>query len=328
MARNPAQPASKGRIPAVNRLAIIGQGLIGSSITRAVFERDLAREVTVTDASPKVRKRLLELGLGRAKVVETAAEAVEDADLVIGCVPVGSYGVLAKEIASNLKPGAIFSDVGSVKLSVVEDVQPHLPDTVGFVPAHPLAGTEFSGPDAGLPRLFVNRWCILTPPEGQPPEAVEKVRAFWEGLGSQVEAMSPERHDYALAITSHLPHLVAFSIFHTGLRLEQSEKSPVIQFSAGAFKDFTRIASSNPAMWRDIFLRNKKPILAMFRELISDMEAFADAIEGEDGGKLEELISQSRLTRRKVIDTDHISLKPEAEKPELEDTLFRPYSSQ
>lgn len=311
----------------VSRLAIIGQGLIGSSITRAVFERSLAREVVVTDASPKVRKRLLELGLGRARIVDTSAEAVQGADLVIGCVPVGNYGELAREIAPHLKPGAILSDVGSVKMAVVEETLPHLPQHVSFIPAHPLAGTEFSGPDAGLPRLFVNRWCILTPTSDEEPEAVRTVREFWEGLGSQVEVMSPRRHDYALAITSHLPHLVAFSIFHTGIRLEQDSKSPVIRFSAGAFKDFTRIASSNPVMWRDIFLKNREPILAMFRELISDMQVFAEAIENADGDKLEKLISESRLTRRKVIEREHISLKPDGDKPDLEDTLFRPYSS-
>jgi len=311
----------------IRKLAIIGQGLIGSSITRAVSERDMANEITITDTSAKVRKRLLELGLGRAKVVENNAEAVIDADLVIGCVPVGAYGKLAASIASSLKPGAILSDVGSVKMSVVEDTLPHLPPNVHFIPAHPLAGTELSGPDAGLPRLFVNRWCILTPPEGSDEAAIEQVRQFWERLGSRAEIMSPLRHDYALAITSHLPHLVAFSIFHTALAQEEKTDSPIIQFSAGAFKDFTRIASSNPGMWRDIFLKNKKPILHMFKNFIADMEDCAAAIENEDGEKLEAMFSKSRLTRRKVIEREHISAQPERSNDDLRDTLFRPYSS-
>ena len=313
--------------PVIGKLAIIGQGLIGSSITRGVFERRLASEVTVTDASEKVRKRLLELGLGHAKVVASSTEAVRDADLVIGCVPVAAYGGLAAEIASHLKPGAILSDVGSVKESVVGETLPHVPKGIHFIPAHPLAGTEFSGPDAGKPKLFVNRWCILTPTERCDDHALQILKSFWEGLGSQVEIMSPRRHDYALAITSHLPHLVAFSIFHTALAQEQKSGSPVIRFSAGAFKDFTRIASSNPEMWRDIFLKNKKPILEMFRSLITDMEEIAGAIEADDGERLVSMIAQSRQTRRKEIEKEHISLRPEEDQGELEDTIFRPYSS-
>lgn len=311
----------------IAKLAIIGQGLIGSSITRAVYERKLAREVSVTDGSAKVRKRVIELGLGHARVVSSNAEAVCDADLVIVCIPVGSFHQVATEIVPLMKPGAILSDVGSVKAAMVDEALPILPDGIHFVPAHPLAGTEFSGPDAGMPRLFVNRWCILTPPEGTDPGAVATVRRFWEGLGSTVEVMSPIRHDYALAITSHLPHLVAFSIFHTALAQENKTGSPVIQFSAGAFRDFTRIASSNPVMWRDIFLKNKGPILDMFRRFIDDLEGLAHAIETDDGDHLEKLFTTSRLTRRKVIEREHISLAPDVEPDELADTIIRPYSS-
>jgi cyclohexadieny/prephenate dehydrogenase len=311
----------------VEKLAIIGQGLIGSSITRAVFERKLAKHVTITDASPSVRKRLLELGLGSAKVVDTNEEAVADADLVIACVPVGIYALLAEQIGPHLKNGAILSDVGSVKQSIIADTAPFLPKHVHFIPAHPLAGTEFSGPDAGLPKLFVNRWCIITPPEQSDPNAVSTIQALWEGMGSKVEIMPPDRHDQALAITSHLPHLVAFSIFHTALAQEERTQSPVIQFSAGAFKDFTRIASSNPIMWRDIFLKNKGPLLDVFRRFITDMESCADAIEKGDGEKLENLMTKSRLTRRRVIEKEHISLLPDEQDKKLEETLFRPYSS-
>ncbi|MCB1421492.1 MAG: prephenate dehydrogenase/arogenate dehydrogenase family protein [Nitratireductor sp.] len=312
--------------PVIGRLAIIGQGLIGSSITRAVYERKLARETVITDADPKVRKRLLELGLGEARVVDTASEAADGADMVIGCVPVRAYGEVVSEIASVLKPGAILSDVGSVKQGIVEECLPLIPDGVHFVPAHPLAGTEFSGPDAGLPRLFADRWCILTPPEGVDQTAIKTASKFWEGMGSKVEVMSPARHDTALAITSHLPHLAAFSIFHTALAQEEADHSPVIQFSAGAFKDFTRIASSNPVMWRDIFLMNREPVLKALRNFIADMEACARAIEAGDGDTLENLFSVSRSTRRKVIEKEHISQQPKKPKGELKDTLFRPYS--
>ncbi|MCB1387512.1 MAG: prephenate dehydrogenase/arogenate dehydrogenase family protein [Nitratireductor sp.] len=313
--------------PVVGKLAIIGQGLIGSSITRAVYERKLARETVITDGSAKVRKRLLELGLGEAKVVHSAREAAQDADLVIGCVPVRSLASVVAEIAPSLKPGAILSDVGSVKAGVVAECRPHVPAGVHFVPAHPLAGTEFSGPDAGLPRLFVNRWCILTPPQGVADPAVATLRAFWEGLGSRVEIMSPERHDRALAITSHVPHLAAFSIFHTGLAQEEKDRSPVMQFSAGAFKDFTRVASSNPEMWRDICLMNREAILETLRNFTADMEACARAIEAGDGETLETLFSVSRSTRRKVIEKEHISVQDDKSATELKDTLFRPYAS-
>ena len=312
--------------PVIGRLAIIGQGLIGSSITRAVYERKLARETVITDADPKVRKRLLELGLGEARVVDTATEAADGADMVIGCVPVRAYGEVVAEIAPVLKPGAILSDVGSVKQGIVEECLPLVPDGVHFVPAHPLAGTEFSGPDAGLPRLFADRWCILTPPEGVDEAAIRTAGKFWEAMGSKVEVMSPARHDTALAITSHLPHLAAFSIFHTALAQEEADHSPVIQFSAGAFKDFTRIASSNPVMWRDIFLMNREPVLKALRNFIADMEACAKAIETGDGDTLEKLFSVSRSTRRKVIEKEHISQQPKKPKGALKDTLFRPYS--
>jgi len=311
----------------VERLAIIGQGLIGSSITRAVHARKAAREIAVTDASEKVRQRVVELGIGAARVVATAAEAVRDADLVILCVPVSQMGKAAAEIAAAMKPGAILSDVGSVKAAVVAGILPHLRPDNFLVPAHPLAGTEFSGPDAGLPKLFVNRWCILTPPEGIEAAAVERVKLFWEALGSQVAVMSPQQHDEVLAITSHLPQLIAFAIFHTGLRQEEATRSEVIKFSAGGFRDFTRIAGSNPALWRDIFLANKGPVLKVLRQFVADIDACAVAIENGDGATLEKLFSTSRSTRRKVIDKDHISLKPDADEGDGPDLLIRPYAS-
>lgn len=311
--------------PVVNRLAIIGQGLIGSSITRAVVANRVSRELVVTDASPKVRKTVSELGFGITKVVETSAEAVREADLVIACVPVGQYGALAQEIAPHLKPGAILSDVGSVKGAVVRDMLPHLPDHVHLVPAHPLAGTEHSGPEAGLADLFENRWCIVTPLDHSAADAVETLTAFWKALGSEVEVMPVRHHDEALAITSHLPHLIAFAIFHTGLKHEEVSQSEVMKYSAGGFRDFTRIASSNPTMWRDIFLNNKEAVLDVLKQFNADLASLAKAIEEDDGATLVDALSKSRLTRRKVIEKEHISVT--APKREHEDAfpIVRPY---
>jgi cyclohexadieny/prephenate dehydrogenase len=311
--------------PVVNRLAIVGQGLIGSSITRAVSANRVARELAVTDAAPKVRKTVAELGLGMARVVETSAEAVRDADLVVACVPVGQYGALAQEIGPHLKPGAIVSDVGSVKGAVVRDMLPHLPRGVHLVPAHPLAGTEHSGPEAGLADLFENRWCIVTPLEGADAGAVETVCSFWKALGSEVEVMSVQHHDDALAITSHLPHLIAFAIFHTGLKHEEASQSEVMKYSAGGFRDFTRIASSNPTMWRDIFLSNKEAVLRVLRQFNTDLSALAKAIEENDGAMLVDALSKSRLTRRKVIEKEHISVTAPKRGQEDAYPIVRPY---
>ncbi len=312
---------------AINRLAIIGQGLIGSSITRAVHERKLNVETVVTDASGGVRDRVRELGLGAARIANSAAEAVSGADLVIVCVPVGQIGAVCASIAEALKPSAIVSDVGSVKVSAVNDMVQALRPGQPVVGAHPLAGTEFSGPDAGLPKLFVDRWCILTPHENCPVEAVEAVRDFWVQIGSDVELMTPLRHDEVLSLTSHLPHLIAYSIFHTALRDEQRNKDEVIKFSAGGFRDFTRIASSNPSMWRDIFIANREPVLRALDEFAKDIARTRTAIEQGDGDMLLDLFSTSRLTRRSLIEREHISVRKAKENQPEKRFLARPYAS-
>ena len=237
--------------PLFERLALIGVGLIGSSIARAARARGAARSIVASARSAATRRRVAELEL--ADVADTNAAAVKDADLVIVCVPVGQCGAVAAEIGPHLKAGAIVSDVGSVKAQVARDMAPHLPAGVHFVPAHPVAGTEYSGPDAGFAELFVNRWCILTPPEHADPAAVERLSAFWQALGSNVETMSAEHHDLVLAITSHVPHLIAYTIVGTADDLEAVTRSEVMKFSAGGFRDFTRIAASDPTMWRDVF---------------------------------------------------------------------------
>lgn len=311
----------------IHRLAIIGQGLIGSSITRAVHERNMPVEVVVTDASASVRERVRELGLGRAKVVDSAAAAVAGADLVVLCVPVGQIFGVAQSIAGSLKAGAIVSDVGSVKVSAVGGMVRALKRGQPVVGAHPLAGTEFSGPDAGLPRLFVDRWCILAPAENCPPDAVAAVSLFWQQLGSEVELMTPLRHDEVLSLTSHLPHLIAYSIFHTALRDEQQNNDEVIKFSAGGFRDFTRIASSNPSMWRDIFIANREPVLRALAEFTKDIEQCRKAIEDGDGEMLLDLFSTSRLTRRSLIEREHISVRKARESQPETRYLSRPYAS-
>ncbi len=287
--------------PLFDTIAIIGVGLIGSSIARAARAQGAVREIVATARSPKTRKRVAELGLGD-KVVETNAQAVEGADLVIVCVPVGTCGAVAKEIGPHLKAGAIVSDVGSVKRSVIGDMGPHLPESVHFVPAHPVAGTEHSGPDAGFAELFEGRWCILTPPEGTDAEAVDRLATFWRLLGAKVEIMTPEHHDIVLAITSHVPHLIAYNIVGTTADMEEVTQSEVVKFSAGGFRDFTRIAASDPVMWRDVFINNKEAVLEMLSRFSEDLAALQRMIRWEDGAALEALFNRTRAIRRGIIE--------------------------
>ncbi|HVT55326.1 MAG TPA: prephenate/arogenate dehydrogenase family protein [Xanthobacteraceae bacterium] len=284
-----------------NRLAIIGAGLIGSSIARAARAKGAAKTIVTTARTEKTRKRVVELGFADV-VVDTNALAAMDADCVILCVPVGDCGEVAKEIASALKPGAIVSDVGSVKGAIVRDMAPHLPTGVHLVPAHPVAGTEHSGPDAGFAELFENRWCILTPEEGTDAAAVKKMEAFWHALGSNVEVMNAEHHDLVLAITSHLPHLIAYNIVGTAADLESRTLSEVIKFSAGGFRDFTRIAASDPTMWRDVFLNNKDAVLEMLGRFNEDLSILTRAIRNGDGEALFDLFTRTRAIRRSIIE--------------------------
>lgn len=287
--------------PLFDRIAIVGLGLIGSSIARAARAHGAVRSIVATSRSPQTRKRVVELGIAD-EVVETNEEAVEGADLVIVCVPVGVCGAVAKEIGPHLKAGATISDVGSVKGSIVRDMGPHLPKNVHFVPAHPVAGTEHSGPDAGFAELFENRWCILTPPPDTDTQAVDRLAAFWRLLGANVETMTPDHHDLVLAITSHLPHLIAYTIVGTADELETVTRSEVLKFSAGGFRDFTRIAASDPTMWRDIFLANKDGVLEMLGRFNEDVSALTKAIRRGDGEALLEHFTRTRAIRRGVIE--------------------------
>jgi cyclohexadieny/prephenate dehydrogenase len=288
--------------PLFNRLALIGVGLIGSSIARAARASNIVRSIAVTARSQATRRRVVELGIADV-VVETNQEAVAGADLVIVCVPVGQCGAVAQEIAPHLAAGAIISDVGSVKSSIIKDMAAHLPTNVHFIPAHPVAGTENSGPDAGFAELFVNRWCILTPPANANADAAEKLAAFWRALGSNVETMSAEHHDLVLAITSHVPHLIAYTIVGTADDLESVTRSEVIKFSAGGFRDFTRIAASDPTMWRDVFLHNRTAVLEMLGRFNEDISVLTRAIRSGDGDALFNLFTRTRAIRRGIVET-------------------------
>jgi cyclohexadieny/prephenate dehydrogenase len=316
------------KTPLFNRLALIGVGLIGSSIARAARLQNAVGSIVATARSPATRRRVAELGIAD-QVVETNAAAVEGADLVILCIPVGVCGAVAKEIAPHLKQGAIVSDVGSGKGSVVRDVGPHLPKGVHFVPAHPVAGTEFSGPDAGFAELFVNRWCILTPPEGTDPKAVEKVVAFWKLLRANVETMDADHHDLVLAITSHLPHLIAYTIVGTADELSEVTKSEVLQFSAGGFRDFTRIAASDPTMWRDIFLANKDAVLEMLGRFNEDISALTKAIRKGDGQALFDHFTRTRAIRKGIVEMGQDLPVPDFGRPHAQlAPLPKPYASE
>jgi cyclohexadieny/prephenate dehydrogenase len=301
-------------VPFFDRIALIGFGLIGGSIARAAKAQGLAKEIVTTARSEKTRARVMELGIVD-HVVATNAEAASGADLVILCIPVGACGEVAAEISGHLKPGAIVSDVGSVKGAVVREMTPHLPAGVHFVPAHPVAGTEHSGPDSGFAELFINRWCILTPPEGTDPQAVEKLRAFWAALGAKVEIMTPDHHDMVLAITSHLPHLIAYTIVGTADELEGVTQSEVLKFSAGGFRDFTRIAASDPVMWRDVFLTNKDAVLEMLGTFNEDLSKLTRAIRRGDGEALFEHFTRTRAIRRGIVEIGQDSAAPDFGRP-------------
>ena len=303
--------------PLFNRLALIGVGLIGSSIARAARAQGVVRSIVATARSAATRARVAELGLAD-QVVESNAAAVAGADLVIVSIPVGQSGAVAKEIGPHLEPGAIVSDVGSVKAAVLRDMAPHIPPGVHFVPAHPVAGTEYSGPDAGFAELFVNRWCILTPPASADKAAVERLKAFWSALGANVETMTAEHHDLVLAVTSHLPHLIAYTIVGTADEFAQVTRSEVLQFSAGGFRDFTRIAASDPTMWRDVFLANKDAVLEMLGRFNEDIAGLTRAIRNGDGEALFAHFTRTRAIRKGIVAVGPDSPAPDFGRPHPE----------
>jgi len=296
--------------PLVHRLTVIGLGLIGSSIVRAARRMNAAAIIVGADGDAKVRRRVEELRIVN-EVASSLADSVRDADLVISCVPVGANAAVAEAIAPHLKEGAIVSDVGSVKSAVIAALAPHLPRGVHLVPAHPVAGTEYSGPDAGFATLFRRRWCIITPPDGADGAAVACVKAFWEAFGSNVEIMSAAHHDLVLAITSHIPHLIAYNIVGTAADLEEVTSAEVIKFSAGGFRDFTRIAASDPTMWRDVFLNNKEAVLEVLGRFNEDLAALQRMIRWGEGDKLFDLFARTRAIRRGIIEQGQETAAPD-----------------
>jgi cyclohexadieny/prephenate dehydrogenase len=291
----------QSEVPLFQRLTLIGLGLIGSSVARAARETGVAAEIVATDASASVCARVAELGIAD-RVEADPIRAVEGADCVMLCAPVGALADIAAAIAPHLAQGSILTDVGSTKLSVIRDVGPLVPEGVHFVPAHPLAGTEFSGPDAGFATLFQGRYCLVVPPAGTDPEAVEKIVSLWQHLGATVEEMEPAHHDRVLAVVSHLPHLIAFTICGTADDLADETRQEVLRFAASGFRDFTRIAASDPVMWRDIFLNNREALLEMLARFTEDAQAMARAIRWGDAAYIEDRVLRGRKIRRSLID--------------------------
>jgi cyclohexadieny/prephenate dehydrogenase len=295
--------------PVYNRVALIGLGLIASSMFWAMKRGGLAGAVTGFAKSDASRETARRIGLCD-RVCDSAAEAVADADLVVLCVPVGAMGVVAKEIAPYLKAGATVTDVGSVKRDVIDTVRPYLPDGVHFVPAHPLAGTEHSGPESGFAELFDNRWCLLVPVEDSDPDAVAKLRALWEGMGANVDEMDADHHDLVLAVTSHTPHLIAYTMVGVADDLRRVTDSEVIKYSAAGFRDFTRIAASDPTMWRDVFLTNKDATLEILGRFTEELFALQRAIRTGDGEHLHDYFTRTREIRRGIIEAGQDTAAP------------------
>jgi cyclohexadieny/prephenate dehydrogenase len=292
------------------KIALIGIGLIGSSLARVIRREGLAEHISISTRRVETLIRAEELGLGDSYTSDLG-ECVQDADLVIVSVPVGSSGAVAEAIAPHLKPRAVVTDVGSTKASVIAQMQPHIPAGVHFIPGHPLAGTEKSGPDAGFADLFHNRWCILTPPEGTDSDEIARLTRFWEACGSHVDTMDPEHHDKVLAIVSHLPHLIAYNIVGTADDLELVTESEVIKYSATGFRDFTRLAASDPEMWRDVCLHNREAILEMLARFSEDLASLQRLIRWGDGEALFNLFTRTRGIRKSIIEAGQDTNAPD-----------------
>ncbi len=293
----------------LKKIAIIGLGLIGSSIAHAVRRKHLAAEISGHDSSAEVLERARAIAFCDTLHADVAA-CVKGAELVILCAPLGAYKSIAPAIAPHLMKGSILSDVGSVKGAVIRDVGPYVPAGVHFIPAHPIAGTEFSGPEAGFASLFDGRWTILTPIPGSDPKAVQKLKDFWLALGSQVDVMDSGHHDLVLAITSHLPHLIAYNIVGTAHDLEKVTEGEVIKYSASGFRDFTRIAASDPTMWRDVFLNNRAAVLEVLGRFNEDLSQLQRAVRNGDGKTLFDLFTRTRAIRRAIIDIGQDTAAP------------------
>ena len=292
------------------KICIIGCGLIGSSLARAIKKNNLAEKVVSSNRSSAVNKKVIEL-----KIVDDSNsdpnKMVIDSDLVIIATPLSSYEDVILKIKDSLKSGSILTDVGSVKENIMNLVEKNLPENISWIPSHPIAGTEQSGPEAGFSELFQNRWCILTPSKKAKEKDIKLLQSFWEKIGSKVDIMKAKQHDYILSITSHMPHLIAYNIVNTSLNIQEEQEATIVKYSAGGLRDFTRIAASNPIMWRDVFIQNKKNISEMIDKFIKNLEDLKKAIENEDGKKLEKIFTKTRKIRKDIIKAGQDVKKPD-----------------
>ena len=292
------------------KVCIIGCGLIGSSLARAIKKHNLSEKIVSSNRSDIVNKKVLEL-----KIVDDSSsdtqKMVNDSDLIVIATPLSSYENVILKINNSLKNGMILTDVGSVKEGVISLVEKAIPKDVSWIPSHPIAGTEESGPEAGFLELFKNKWCILTPSKKAKEKDIKTLKLFWEKIGSKVDIMNSKQHDYILSITSHMPHLIAYNIVNTSMNIQDEKKSAIVKYSAGGLRDFTRIAASNPIMWRDIFIQNKTNTTKVIKKFISNLEDLKNAIENEDGKKLEEIFHKTKKIRKAIVDTGQDVDKPD-----------------
>ena len=292
------------------KICIIGCGLIGSSLARAIKKNNLAEKIVSSNRSDAVNKKVIELKIVDDSSSDTKKMA-DGSDLVVIATPLSSYEDVISKIKNSLKDGAILTDVGSVKENIINLIEKNIPESISWIPSHPIAGTEESGPEAGFSELFQNRWCILTPSKKAKEKDINLLQTFWEKVGSKVDIMKAKQHDYILSITSHIPHLIAYNIVNTSLNIRDEKESNIVKYSAGGLRDFTRIAASNPIMWRDVFIQNKKNTSKMIDQFIKNLEDLKKAIENEDGKKLEQIFTKTKKIRKEIIEAGQDISKPD-----------------
>ena len=292
------------------KICIIGCGLIGSSLARAIKKNNLAEKIVSSNRSDAVNKKVIELKIVDDSSSDTKKMA-DGSDLVVIATPLSSYEDVISKIKNSLKNGVILTDVGSVKENIINLIEKNIPESISWIPSHPIAGTEESGPEAGFSELFQNRWCILTPSKKAKEKDINLLQTFWEKVGSKVDIMEAKQHDYILSITSHIPHLIAYNIVNTSLNIQDEKESTIVKYSAGGLRDFTRIAASNPIMWRDVFIQNKKNTSKMIDQFIKNLEDLKKAIENEDGKKLEQIFTKTKKIRKNIVEAGQDVEKPD-----------------
>ena len=292
------------------KICIIGCGLIGSSLARAIKKNNLAEKIVSSNRSDAVNKKVIELKIVDDSSSDTKKMA-DGSDLVVIATPLSSYEDVISKIKNSLKDGVILTDVGSVKENIINLIEKNIPESISWIPSHPIAGTEESGPEAGFSELFQNRWCILTPSKKAKEKDINLLQTFWEKVGSKVDIMQAKQHDYILSITSHIPHLIAYNIVNTSLNVQNEKESTIVKYSAGGLRDFTRIAASNPIMWRDVFIQNKKNTSKMIDQFIKNLEDLKKAIENEDGKKLEQIFTKTKKIRKDIVEAGQDVEKPD-----------------